>query len=114
VYKEQATTQQPTKKAKATISKALRVLVWITYNGEDKFNAKCYCCENATTTPFDFECGHVVAEVHGGQTDVDNLRPICSTCNRSMHTTNLYEFKKQFCFPEKTEPLPLSTQSIQQ
>ena len=27
---------------------------------------------------------------------LDNLRPICKTCNRSMGTMNLEEFKKEF------------------
>ena len=35
-------------------------------------------------TPFNFEVGHNIPESKGGATDINNLRPICSKCNRSM------------------------------
>ena len=35
-------------------------------------------------TPFTFECGHNIPESKGGTSDIDNLRPICGNCNRSM------------------------------
>jgi 5-methylcytosine-specific restriction endonuclease McrA len=43
-----------------------------------------------------FDCGHVIAEALGGKTTLENLRPICSKCNKSMRTTHMDEFKKQF------------------
>jgi len=27
-------------------------------------------------------CGHIVAHVLGGKSDIDNLMPICRACNR--------------------------------
>jgi hypothetical protein len=33
---------------------------------------------------------------HGGTDSVDNLRLCCSTCNESMGTMNLLEFKALF------------------
>jgi hypothetical protein len=92
------------KNKKHTISKALRIAVWDAYFGLDKGRSKCFCCETADIIQSDFECGHVIAEALGGKTDVDNLRPICITCNRGMLTKNLYEFKKQF---EKSLGTPL-------
>ena len=41
-----------------------------------------------------FHCGHVVAEADGGPTTVDNLRPVCATCNLSMRTQNMNTFKE--------------------
>lgn len=32
------------------------------------------------------------------KTTIDNLRPICSSCNRSMGSCNLEEFKKHYGF----------------
>lgn len=69
---------------KQKIPKALRRQVWITYIGK-KFEHKCLVtwCEN-TINPFDYEVGHNVPESKGGTLDIDNLRPICSSCNSSM------------------------------
>jgi len=35
-------------------------------------------------TPFHFEVGHNIPRSKGGLNDIDNLRPICGNCNRSM------------------------------
>lgn len=58
------------------------------------YEAKCRagCGENVNV--FDFECGHVVAKSKGGEDKVDNLRPICSTCNKSMGVMNMEEYKE--------------------
>ena len=69
---------------KATIPKALREQVWVTYAGR-VFQRKCLVawCQN-TMTVFDFHVGHDVPEPHGGATEISNLRPICARCNLSM------------------------------
>jgi hypothetical protein len=55
----------------------------------------CFCCEDIEITQITFECGHIISEFHGGETNVDNLLPICSTCNNSMGTENFYVFKEK-------------------
>jgi 5-methylcytosine-specific restriction endonuclease McrA len=69
---------------KERIPKALREQVWRTICG-DKFETKCNVtwCTN-TINVFDFEVGHNVPESKGGALVLENLRPICSQCNRSM------------------------------
>ena len=66
------------------IPSALRQQLWIKYNGET-FNAKCQVkwCKNIIT-PFNFEAGHNIPFSKGGKTTLENLRPICSSCNKSM------------------------------
>lgn len=66
------------------LPKALREHVWKVYFG-NSFNHKCWVswCENIVT-PFTFEVGHNVPRSKGGTDDIDNLRPICSSCNKSM------------------------------
>jgi hypothetical protein len=88
----------PTIRSKQTISKALRAQVWGVYLGLKNGQAPCFCCEKTMINQFEFQCGHVVAEARGGETTVENLRPICGLCNQSMGTANLFEFKKQFKF----------------
>lgn len=69
---------------KAKIPKAVREQVWRTWVGR-KFEHKCLVswCENIITV-FDFETGHNIPESKGGTLAIDNLRPICAKCNRSM------------------------------
>lgn len=70
---------------KKTIPGALREQVWLLYCGDRLFKHKCLVewCENVMT-PFNFEVGHNIPESKGGATDLNNLRPICSKCNKSM------------------------------
>jgi hypothetical protein len=39
-----------------------------------------------------FECGHVIPVSKGGENTLENLRPVCNQCNKSMGTTNLFEY----------------------
>lgn len=70
---------------KTAIPAALREQVWLLWCGDRLFKHKCLVtwCENVMT-PFQFEVGHNIPESKGGMTNLDNLRPICSKCNRSM------------------------------
>lgn len=74
--------QQPAQKEK--IPKALREQVWLKWIGRN-YDAKCTVtwCSN-TITVFDYEVGHNVPESKGGTLQIDNLRPLCSRCNKSM------------------------------
>ena len=82
------------KPRKKTISKALKLLVWNTNIGEEIGKIKCPCCNNNFISQGNFEVGHIIAEANGGLTNKDNLKPICSVCNKSMGTMNLFKFKK--------------------
>jgi hypothetical protein len=77
---------------KQTISHALRVTCWNTYIGEEVGRTPCLCCKSNFITPFNFQCGHIVAEADGGTINIDNLRPICGICNSSMGTINMCEY----------------------
>lgn len=88
-----APTKRPPSKRKAAIPASLRAAVWNTYIGETSGKAKCPVCSSQDISPFTFECGHVIAEANGGPTTLENLRPICGSCNRSSGTRNMMEFK---------------------
>lgn len=101
---------------KKSIPKALREAVWIQHCGDRNFKHKCLVkwCETMMT-PFSYEVGHDVPESKGGTIDIDNLRPICAKCNRSMSDTyTIDEFSnlskrtsKLFeCFRRVSEPPP--------
>lgn len=82
----------PTKKRKATISAALRMAVWKTHGSSVYYTCKCWCCDVVTIEALNFDCGHIIAEAKGGETNLANLRPVCRTCNTSMGTTNMRDF----------------------
>jgi hypothetical protein len=79
--------------------KALRDLVWVTYMGPDTFRGVCWCCSSVAIDALHFECGHVQAEAMGGECSVENLRPICHTCNTSMGKRNMFAFMRDCHFP---------------
>ena len=79
---------------KKSIPLALKKLVWNKYIGEEIGKAKCLCCGLTDISQISFNCGHIIAEVNGGNMCIDNLMPICQNCNSSMGSMNLLEFKK--------------------
>lgn len=86
-----------------SVPKSLKNLLWDTTFGEESGVGKCYVCEKKINSK-NFEAGHVKSVHHGGDTNLFNLRCICSTCNKSMGTRNLYEFKRLY-FPHHCQEL---------
>ena len=80
---------------KKTIPKILKDLTWSKWVGDHIAKTKCLCCGVNDIKMNSFHCGHVIAEADGGPTTVENLRPICATCNLSMRTQNMVKFKEQ-------------------
>jgi 5-methylcytosine-specific restriction endonuclease McrA len=88
---------EPIKKyTKKSIPKSLKKLCWDKWIGPQKGISQCLCCKHQNIRQIEFHCGHVVAEKSGGQTVVDNLRPICAQCNLSMGTMDMFEFQKKY------------------
>ena len=88
------------KKTRKTIPKAVKDKVWDICIGKEKGVSKCYCCSSDIDSK-KFDCGHIVSVANGGSDTIDNLKPICATCNKSMGTENLEEFKKKYFPPKK-------------
>jgi 5-methylcytosine-specific restriction endonuclease McrA len=80
---------------KETIPKSLKIVVWNKYFGEATGKIKCPCCNITEITQLKFHCGHIIAEKNGGTLNIDNLMPICESCNKSMGTQNLHDFRKK-------------------
>ena len=80
-----------------SVPKALKDRLWdITY-GPEAGQGECYVCGTIINSK-KFEAGHIISVFHGGKTTLHNLKCICSTCNKSMSTQNLEDFKKTY-FP---------------
>ena len=85
------------KKPRKNIPKIIRDKVWDNNIGLQNGTGKCYCCNDQIDSK-NFEAGHIVSVADGGETIIDNLRPICSKCNRSMGTDNMINFIQK-CSP---------------
>jgi hypothetical protein len=92
---EDAKEEWHSKRKRRSLPAAVRMAVWNRWFGFDKGVGQCKCCDRVIYQQ-DFECGHVVAHSRGGPDTVDNLRPICRTCNRSMGDRDFNEFKNTF------------------
>lgn len=91
-------TDKSTKIKKKPIPPILKRNVWNKYIGEDIGKAKCTCCKLVDITQLSFHCGHIIAEAKGGELKMDNLKPICLSCNSSMGTMNMNEYIEKYGF----------------
>lgn len=83
------------KKPRTTIPKSVKDNLWDQHFGKEAGVGKCYCCESEINSK-KFDCGHIISVADGGTNNIDNLKPICSTCNKSMGTQNMELFKKEY------------------
>ena len=94
-------TNSPKQKKRKAIPKAVRKKVFAEYIKTDdpnKLTGKCFVeCGNKINID-DFEVGHIVSVAEGGSDEIENLRPICSPCNKSMGKQNLLNFKDKYGF----------------
>jgi hypothetical protein len=81
---------------KQKIPKNIRNIVWDTHMGSDFKKGLCCCCNTEQITFVNFQCGHIESEVDGGETHVDNLLPICQSCNGSMGCMNMNDYKEKY------------------
>jgi 5-methylcytosine-specific restriction endonuclease McrA len=78
-----------------SIPKPLKLNLWHKYFNKENACGNCYICTRDIHIS-DFEAGHVIPVARGGTNLIDNLRPICGICNKSMGTQNLEDFKTKY------------------
>lgn len=89
----------------------LRRKVWETYMKNPKGSeGPCFCCKTNIHI-LQFECGHKVSYAKGGPTTLENLRPVCGSCNKSMGTKDMYDYMNKF-FPPSSGTKLVSTSSL--
>ena len=59
-----------------------------------------------------WECGHIKSEANGGDLNTNNLKPICSGCNKSMGSKNMDDYMREF-YPKRYEKILLSTKYLE-
>jgi hypothetical protein len=84
------------KRKKRKIPKQIRANVWSEWIG-DKTTGVCFSCrQNKLQHMTNWECGHIISDKDGGDLSISNLRPLCSTCNKSMGARNMKDYVKEF------------------
>lgn len=84
---------------KKIVPKVLKDLVWDMNIGRERGLGECYVCSQELDSK-KFHCGHIISEKNGGKIELNNLRPVCATCNLSIGTRNMDEFRDIY-FPVK-------------
>ena len=85
------------KKTKEKIPASVKNTLW-SLHFENNIQGKCQCCKTEVISKNNFDCGHITSEKNGGTVHLDNLKPICRSCNSSMGTTNMYDFMTKYGF----------------
>jgi len=96
-----------TSSGRKPISKGLREKVWIKYM-KNKVQGKCYCCRIKPIHFTDFEVGHDKSVYAGGSNHINNLRPICRSCNREMGTKSIEWWRKKYYAEPTSKPKSVS------
>jgi hypothetical protein len=73
----------------------LKLQIWDFYIGNKIGSARCMCCNVNEILLAIYEAGHIIPESKGGDTNLQNLMPICPDCNRSMGANNMQDFMKR-------------------
>jgi hypothetical protein len=82
------------------IPKKVRDEVWKKHFDTEDIG-KCFCCnkdifQKGSEPTKTWNCGHVISDHDGGETTIENMRPVCFTCNQQMKTENMMVFKSKF------------------
>jgi hypothetical protein len=88
-----------------SIPKTVKDHVWDVYIGVSNGIGKCFVCGRTEIRQSCFDAGHVISVRDGGENTIDNLRPVCPTCNKSMGSQHLYDFMREN-FPDMYSEIP--------
>ena len=89
-------------KKKKSIPKKIKIDSWNKYIGENIRKSKCICCNTTEIDITDFHAGHIISEKNDGKITIENIIPICSSCNSSMGSTNMDEYINTY-YPNNIE-----------
>lgn len=81
---------------KTTIPPQLKRDIWDKWIGDNATSSKCYCCRETKISSTSYHAGHVISEHDSGSIDINNLRPVCPSCNQSMGTTNMRDYIQKY------------------
>jgi 5-methylcytosine-specific restriction endonuclease McrA len=89
-----------------TVPKQLKNKIWLNTFGEQT-NGLCYCCGLTKLHITHFEAGHIISKAQGGDLSEENLRPVCSACNKGTSFKNMKDYAR-IVFPKTSKLLNFS------
>ena len=84
--------------SKPKLPPTVRNYVWNMHIGIAPGQGLCFCCKLEPITCGNFECGHIVSRSEGGDDRVQNLRPICGLCKKSVGSMSMEVFMRKYGF----------------
>lgn len=85
------------RKTKEKIPASVKNTLWSLHFSKST-QGNCQCCKTEIISKNNFDCGHIISEKEGGKVELDNLKPICRSCNSSMGITNMNDYMKKYGF----------------
>lgn len=79
-----------------TFAQRDRMAVWDKEFGIGVNSGLCPICKKHMIYSTHFAMGHKKALADGGDNNLGNIRPICTTCNSQMGTMNMSEYKRKY------------------
>jgi 5-methylcytosine-specific restriction endonuclease McrA len=98
---------------KKKIPPTIKEEVWTKWKG-NIHKAACHCCRLKEIASTSFHGGHIIPESSGGKTTVENLRPICQSCNSSMGKRDMKEYIKEFYSDNLSKLDECDTQNVEE
>lgn len=83
------------KKQRQSPPAPVRRALWKKYYGTS-LEGGCWACTTENIDPWNFHAGHIKPHKEGGEAKVDNLVPLCASCNTSMGAMNAHEYKEKY------------------
>ena len=87
-----------TLRTRPKLKKMVRIKVWNSWIGTDKRYGVCQICLDEPISITCFHVGHIQSWNRGGLSRLDNLLPVCQSCNDSMGTANVIDSMNQWGF----------------
>lgn len=97
LVEEEVLKEKKVKKTKEKIPASVKNTLWSLYF-PNALQGNCQCCQTEVISKNNFDCGHIISEKDGGSVKLDNLKPVCRSCNSSMSTMNMNDFMKKYGF----------------
>ncbi len=91
-YHRQKTLENAGKRKK--FSKIDRKTIYVQYFGSWKEDGQCQICKS-TIDYENFDMGHIKSVKNGGSNLLENIKPLCKTCNTSLGSLNIDDYMKK-------------------
>ncbi len=90
-YEESKIKAVSTKSGRTKFPAFIRRMLWEKFYISELYPGECMVCNKKKLKMSTYEISHIVSLKNGGSNDISNLTVLCSQCNKSLNSNNLYE-----------------------